>query len=606
MWFPKPPVCRWGTPPIQRGCFVRTLAPPQLDRRTPRPGPTRVCLCELVLAGSGGPASWVRFGAPHHCCGGFGLLLCLAPSGLGLPFDCPFPCLLPCSCHFFLPLVPRRSRPRCLRLPVVSGPGCPGPGRYVFSSARDPALTPPNLFFLFSALLPRCLWRSFVSGPGCSRPCPPPLFFLFLFLFLPLFFSAVFCSPPPSPLGVCFFGSSLLVAWLSLFSCYFGVFCLAFLWLLPCSCRPRLPPPPEVCCGCCPRAARFSVFFHCFLVPACLLDSQQVSPPAHPPPPGVCVVPCPVGCCRAVPAFCVFCVALLPRSVLRVVVWCLDLCCCGLRSVVRCSLGRFFVCFAVLCPAVVCCCVLCRFLGRFVPLRCSPCGLLSRPGLRYRVPRCVPGCCAASCCFASFQAALCCCALGFLVSLCVVPLLTVSRLWALSFALGCCFFGLCVLLCFSAMCVLPCCWFAAVLCAACVLGCRAVHSLSSPLCAELRCAVLVRLRRAVCLVCAVSVAWCRGSLLCVVLAPSGVLWCSVALRCVWCAVLLRAMPCSAVSRGVVLQTSVRVPLCGPALPWCPVRCAVPRGAVLRSGSVLSCPPLKRNTAKTVLQNAGNI
>ena len=59
--------------------------------------------------------------------------------------------------------------------------------------------------------------------------------------------------------------------------------------------------------------------------------------------------------------------------------------------------------------------------------------------------------------------------------------------------------------------------FVALLCAVCVLGCCAVRSLSSLLCALLCFSVLVRLRCAVRVVHAVAGAWCCGALLCVVL-----------------------------------------------------------------------------------------
>ena len=97
--FPVPSVVRRGTRPVHRGCFVWTPTPPLSGRRTPRPGPMRLCVCPLFLAGLGRPASWARFGAPHRSFGRFVLLLCSAPSGLGLPllrffvFFSPLPAL---------------------------------------------------------------------------------------------------------------------------------------------------------------------------------------------------------------------------------------------------------------------------------------------------------------------------------------------------------------------------------------------------------------------------------------------------------------------------------------------------------------------------------
>ena len=50
---------------MHRGCFVWTPTPPLSGRRTPRPGPARVCVCVLCLAGSGRLASRARSGTPH-------------------------------------------------------------------------------------------------------------------------------------------------------------------------------------------------------------------------------------------------------------------------------------------------------------------------------------------------------------------------------------------------------------------------------------------------------------------------------------------------------------------------------------------------------------
>ena len=111
----------------------------------------------------------------------------------------------------------------------------------------------------------------------------------------------------------------------------------------------------------------------------------------------------------------------------------------------------------------------------------------------------------------------------------LVPLLVVPCPLALPVALGPCALRRCVLQCSPALCALCCVcfvmafWcaqlFAALLCAVCVLGCCAVRSLSSPLCAVLCFAVLVRLRCAVRVVRAVAGASCCGALLCVVLFP---------------------------------------------------------------------------------------
>ena len=128
--------------------------------------------------------------------------------------------------------------------------------------------------------------------------------------------------------------------------------------------------------------------------------------------------------------------------------------------------------------------------------------------------------------------------------------------------------------------------FAAVLCAVCVLGCCVVRFPSCPPCAVLGRAVLVRLRCAICLVCAVSGAWCCRPLLSVVRFPA-VLRCVVVRRAasscgpLCCAAVSSAggrMPCCAVRVSVrpcsplfpCSSVLCSVALCCRALLWCPV------------------------------------
>ena len=116
--------------------------------------------------------------------------------------------------------------------------------------------------------------------------------------------------------------------------------------------------------------------------------------------------------------------------------------------------------------------------------------------------------------------------------------------------------------------------FAALLCAVCVLGCCSVRSLSSPLCAVLCFAVLVRLRCAIRVVRAVAGAWCCGALPCVVLFD---------------------LVCCGAVLGLVARRCLLVPCCGARLSillcwWCwfvsfPCVC----GAVLRCVSCCSVP-----------------
>ena len=79
---PAPPVDRWGTQPAHQGCLVWTPTHPSSGRGTRPPGPLRVFMCSLFLAGSDRPASRARSGAPQLSCGrSCCLLSLLAPPG---------------------------------------------------------------------------------------------------------------------------------------------------------------------------------------------------------------------------------------------------------------------------------------------------------------------------------------------------------------------------------------------------------------------------------------------------------------------------------------------------------------------------------------------
>ena len=171
------------------GCFVWTPTPPLSGGRTPRPGPARVCVCVPFLAGSGRPASWARFGAPHlsfcrSCCA-----LCLfGPLQAGVAL---FVVVVGVFCFPF-PVAPSVSPAlRVFRsgVPWAFASCCPPPPFFSF-----PCLC--SLFFVFCFLRPRCPWRSVFSGPGvpwASAPCCPRPFFslaFVFFLFLPSLFLA--------------------------------------------------------------------------------------------------------------------------------------------------------------------------------------------------------------------------------------------------------------------------------------------------------------------------------------------------------------------------------------------------------------------------------
>ena len=200
---------------------------------------------------------------------------------------------------------------------------------------------------------------------------------------------------------------------------------------------------------------------------------------------------------------------------------------------------------------------------------CVPCAVLCCASLgavlRRAAARCVLRCCAVPCCVVLVG---CGCLLRRALWRCPLP-------WGpvVCVAVFCGVPPCCVCFVVARWCVLL---FAALLCAVCVPGCCAVPSLSSPLCAVLCFAVLVRSRCAVRVVRAVAGAWCCGVPWCGAgsggrwFSAGGVFRCrcpclaawSVSLRLVWFAV----VPCFPVSCSVVL--CCRVVLCCCALLSC--------------------------------------
>ena len=341
---------------MHRGCFVWTPTPPLTGGRTPQP-----VLCVCACAGSS-LLGWVgRFYAPHLSFGRFVLLLCSALFGLGLCLSFPFVCLLFFLCCFFLPLC------ACLLSLAFSG----FRHRVSWSLALCGPSPPPPLFF--SWFSPRAAWLGVFFLPPFSFLFPPPPLFLRLFV-------------PPPPL-VCFVGLPLLSP-----PCDHAAFVIwTGLWLIPCGCCPHTPPLVCIFRSCSRCRSMFPVFP--LLCCSCLLAWRSSAVltaccPPPPPPTGVPVVSCPVWCRRTVPSFrLVFCGAVLPGSVLRVVLWCLALLCCGPLHAVRCSLGRFFVCCAVLLVAAACCAV-----SQVVSLGC-----VVRVVVCFLVLVCVAVCCAVLC-----------------------------------------------------------------------------------------------------------------------------------------------------------------------------------------------------------------
>ena len=318
--------------------------------------------------------------------GRFVFLLCLAPSGLGLPLSLSL--LLP----FLVGCFPRppaawlsvRSRLVCLSCLAV---GCssvvapPPPSPFVSRSFRRSCLVPWWFFssFSFSSVRPRCLWPSLVSGPGCPGPrrlrcllCWPSASPLSVRLSLfRVFRPAVGCSrvvaAPPPPFVSRGFRScrSVLCAVLCCASlgavllraaarcvarCCAVVCCVALVW---CRCLLRralwrCPSPwAPVLCG--------AVF--CAVPPRCVLCA-------------VCVLSWRGGACCCSPLCLVLCVSrgavLCVPCALHSVRCCASLCWCA-RVVL------FVWCVLLLAPgAVVCCCVLCCFLW-FAVVRCWVC-----------------------------------------------------------------------------------------------------------------------------------------------------------------------------------------------------------------------------------------
>ena len=241
---------------MQWSCFVCTPAPPLWFWRTPSQGPA--CACVRALLGRVGRpglpgAFWCA--SPSSVAALCALLVCSAPSGLGLPcvvvsvFFFPF---------FFLVAPPLSPSFRVL------GPGLP----LALASCGPPAPLPPPFFFLF-----------FCSCP--SPPPPPGLFFCFFCLGVPvlrclgwfvcpalwrvLVCVAVGLVPRRGPFCACVV--SLVAPWLCLFcvccclSCGGVVVCFLFcrvlcgvpvlgLVLSPCCC-PLLQLPGPLCArGC--------------------------------------------------------------------------------------------------------------------------------------------------------------------------------------------------------------------------------------------------------------------------------------------------------------------------------------------------------------------
>ena len=275
-------------------------------------------MCLLFVAGSGGPASRARCGAPHV------FLWPLCVSALLGPLRAvvaplflaavAVPRCLALLCFFFLLFFPFSpfARPCCLLLSLVSGPGCPGPWRcvlVVFPGLSLPG-SPCALASFVSPAWPLAAPRWFLPPP------PPPLLCLPVFVAparAMVFFSSFFffLLPPCVPVVSGFLWFPAPGA-LGLGACFSALRALSPLscsppgrWLLPRGC---CPPPPFVSRGFCRcRSVLCAVCCAVLCVPGCGAA------------PRCCALCRPVLCCRVLCCFAAFvwCRCLLRRALWR-------------------------------------------------------------------------------------------------------------------------------------------------------------------------------------------------------------------------------------------------------------------------------------------------
>ena len=549
-------------------------------------------MCSLSVAGSGGPASRARCGAPHLFIWPLCLSALLGPLRAGVaPLSLAAlavpRCLGAVLWLFF-------SASRCLALRALAPRLCLLLGRWLLSCGFSPTsslfvsrcfrrscLVPWCFFFFFflSPVRPRCLRPSLVSGPGCPGPRHCALFALLAFRLSALrALVPLSCFPP---------------AW----------------WLLSVGC---CPPPPFLSRG---FRRRRSV-----LCPVCCV---VLCVPGCGAAPRCCALCSPVLCCsvlccaRWVPLLVVPCplalpVALGPRALQRCVLRCSPVLCVFCRgAVARAVVRRSALC--CVCPGVLCCAF---------PVPSALCGAVLRcAGALALCCSCGACCCwrlvlwcAVVRCWVCWPVVVCWWRVSVSVSLSgrvvcfpVVGVVCCGALLSCVVFCGAVLSRGAVVLC-SAV-VLRCCWgllgppvgCPAVLCCAvgwlccflpgggvCVLWCsfpRAVRSLSSPLCA-LRCLVVlavvpcfpvscaVALCCRVVLCCRALLSFCGAVCVCFALLRP-VVWRQCRLRCCWCLVLWRVPVRCGVSLGV-LRCGGAALVCRGVLLCCALSCGVLR------------------------------
>ena len=610
-------VCWWGPSPLLAEVPV-CYSPPLLAGfrcrwwwavpATPGWGPlARWCacvfVCVLCLAGSGGPASRARSGAPHL----FLWPLCLSAL-----------------------LGPLRAGVAPLSLAAVAVPCCPGAVFWLFFffsascclalRALAPGLCLPlGRWLLFGGCSPAPL--PFCVSRFSSLPLGAWLFFFFLLLFLPLCASVVsgfLWFPAPGALGlgacvVCFVGLPLLGSPCACPSFVLSAWLLAAPWWLR--------PPPPLCLAVFVAAARCCVPC-CAVRPwvrCCAVLLRVVSP--------VVVLSCAVlrsfgaaACCAVPPgaarrpgALCsaALCFAVFPRAV------CSVLCVFCRGAVVRAVVRRSALC--CVCPGVLCCAF---------PVLSALCGAV----LRCAGALALCCSCGACCCWrlVLWCAAVCCavscgvpwCGVGSVgpwlfaggVFRCWCPYLAAwsASLWLVWFAVVPCFPVSCsvVLCCRVVLCccaLLSCCaavgacfallWAVVLCCVVLLVGCAVFCSVVVSAC----CGALFLVRCVPCLLRSVRCGallcwlWCPASL-CRVLWRCAVVWCcAVVLCCRFVVLFVFALPSCGLSCGAsVVCAVVGAPCCGVSLcvvvsPWAFCGVVVLLWCVLVSCCAVRCP-----------------
>ena len=612
-------VCCWGSSPLLAEVPV-CYSPPLLAGfrcrwwwavpATPGWGPLAAVVCVLCLAGSGGPASRARSGAPHPFLWPLCLSALLGPLRAGVA---------PLS--FAAVAVPRWlffSASRCLARASFVSPAWPLAALW-WLLPRPP---PPLCLAVFVA--PACgLCVFFFFLPLLLPPCAPVV-------------SGFLWFPAPGALGlgacvVCFVGLPLLGS-----PCACPSFVLSA-WLLAAPAW-LLPPPPLVsrgfrscrsvlcavlCCACLGavlrRAAACSVARCCAVVCCvalawcrCLLRRALWRCPS-PWGPVLCGA---VFC--GVPPRCVLCAVC-------VLSWCGGACCCSPLCLVLCVSRGAVLCVPCALRSVRCCASLC-WCARVV-LLCGACCCWRL------VLWCAAVCCAVSCgvprCGAGSGGPWLSAGGVFR---CRCPCLAAwsASLWLVWFAVVPCFPVLCsvVLCCRVVLCccaLLSCCgavgacfallWAVVLCCVVLLVGCAVFGPVVvSACCGALFLALcvpcLLRSVRCGALLCWL---WCPASL-CRVLWRCAVVWCcAVVLCCRFAVLFVFALPSCGLSCGarvvcaVVGASCCGVSLCVVVSPWafcgvvvllwcvvvscCAVRCPVVSCAlcrVLRCRAVLRC------------------